>query len=172
MVKEISLTQGQVALVDDEDYEWLNKFKWHAAFYSSIGQYYAIHSKYMGHVNGKRIPPKTITMARLIMNPLEGLVVDHINHDTLDNRKKNLRVVSQRQNCQNRKDKVYGSSKFPGVSWAAHAKLWKARIRFKGKYKYLGYFKEERDAAKAYEKACRELFGEELVCKLKRRAYQ
>lgn len=165
MAKEIPLTQGQVALVDDEDYEWLNQRKWHANYDKSTNGFYAMTTLYLGWSDGKSIT-KHLSMHRLIMNASSGTDVDHINHNALDNRKINLRAVSRRQNSQNRKDKFSKlSSHYPGVSWDRSREKWRAVISLNGKQKHLGRFLDEREAAKAYETACRELVGEELVCK-------
>lgn len=169
MVKKIPLTQGQHALVDDEDFEYLNQWKWHARGQPNINGYYALRGMYVARINKKEII-KAIRMHRVIMNRIVGRtlnkfeLVDHINHDPLDNRRENLRIVSNRQNQQNKKNK--GTSKYPGVSWQKQTNKWVAHIRLNGKSKYLGSFIDEREAAKSYEKACRELCGEELVCKM------
>jgi hypothetical protein len=92
--------------------------------------------------------------------------VDHVNHDTLDNRKENLRVCSHRQNLQNMN--VKKTSKFPGVRFDHKSRRWVAQIQIEGKRKYLGQFTDERGAAKAYERAVRAT-GEELVCKMNRK---
>ncbi len=162
MVKEISLTQGQVALVDDEDYNYLNQWKWEARHSRSKSNYYAARKKYLGKINGK-YRFVTVRMHRLLMNAPKNKQVDHINHNTLDNRKCNLRIVSPRQNMQNRE--VKSASRYPGVYWERSHNRWRARIVIDGKPKHLGYFKDECEAAKAYERACRSL-GEELVCKM------
>ncbi|MCE7699722.1 MAG: HNH endonuclease [Methanobacterium paludis] len=109
---------------------------------------------------------KTIIMHRLIMGAPKGMVVDHINHNGLDNRKSNLRVVTHRQNMQNRKNK--GTSNYPGVHFKKENHKWVARIRIGKEMKYLGIFDNERTAAKKYEEAVREMVGEELVCKVDR----
>lgn len=161
MAKKISLTQGQFALVDDEDYEWLNQWKWIARWSENTKSYYVLRTKYYNEGNKRK--HKTIYLGREIMQTPEGLVCDHINHDTLDYSKTNLRNVSVRQNNQNRRD---GISKYPGVIWHKRDKKWQAQITINGKCKFLGYFDDEREAAKAYEKALREKCGEELICKL------
>ena len=160
--KEIELTQSHVTIVDAEDYEWLNNWKWHVL--KERYTCYAYRSQYTGMVEGK-VKLKTIFMHRLIMDCPDKMVVDHRNGDGLDNRKCNLRVVTRRQNGQNRRDN--SSSKYPGVSWHKGTQKWGAYIQINNKKKHLGVFKEERDAAKAYELACRELVGEELICKIK-----
>lgn len=160
----IPLTQDKVAIVDKEDFDELNKWKWNVTYGNKNGKHYAKRAEYIGTFDGKK-KVKTIRMHRELMNAPKGKVIDHINHNTLDNRKSNLRVVSQRQNCQNYEKK--GTSKYPGVSWNSINKKWTATILIKQNIKNLGYFEDERDAAKAYEEACREL-GEELVCKVNR----
>jgi hypothetical protein len=91
-LKEIQLTQGKVTLVDDEDYDELMDYKWYfIKVYKSYG--YAARG---GEKN------KTVYLHREVMNPPKDMTVDHINHDTLDNRRNNLRVVTQKENSQNR----------------------------------------------------------------------
>jgi hypothetical protein len=157
-MKEIPLTKGQIALVDDEDYERCRVLKW-SAIQPHEGYYYASCSFRSLHSN-----PSTTMMSRFIMGVTDRkMVVDHINHDTLDNRKENLRVCSQRQNRQNlAMDK---SSKYPGVIRFRNG--WRARIRISGKLMSLGVYADEREAARAYEVKVREM-GEELVCKMNR----
>jgi len=168
MVKKIPLTQGQYALVNDEYFEFLNQWKWHAANHKRLRGYYAKSSQ---STNGTGCKRKSVMMHRLIMenalgrNLNQGEVIDHMNHDTLDNRRENLRIVSTRQNMQNLKRKT--TSKYPGVYWNKQKNKWLAHIMVNGKNKHLGLFIDEREAAKAYERACRELAGEELVCKTK-----
>lgn len=168
MVKKIPLTQGKFALVDDEDFEWLNQFKWHVQYQPTIDGFYARRNQYIGYFNGKQ-KQKMIFMHRLIMERVIGHELqrseftDHINHDPVDNRRENLRIVSNRQNQQNQKNKK--SSKYPGVYWYKQDKKWRAKIKLNGKSKHLGSFIDERDAAMAYERACRGIVGEELVCK-------
>lgn len=137
MTKEIPLTQGKVALVDDEDYERLNQFKW---FASKNGKtYYAIRKS-------------KILMHRTIITPPSGFEIDHINGNGLDNRRENLRIVSHRENCQNKH--IEKTSKFPGVTWNKQHKKWHAHVRILGKNRYLGSFDDEVEAAKAYLFAC------------------
>ena len=95
-MKEIKLTQGKVALVDDEDFEYLNQWRWCAAEHH--GNYYAIRSEY---INGRKY--KTIRMHRLIIGAKKGEQVDHINHDGLCNIKSNLRICTALENANNRK---------------------------------------------------------------------
>ncbi len=101
----IPLTQGKFAIVDAEDYDWLIRYKWHAC--KCKNTYYA------SRVRGG----KTIKMHREIMRAPKGLVCDHINHNGLDNRKRNLRLCTNAQNCYNQRASATGTSKYKGVSW-------------------------------------------------------
>lgn len=145
-MKYIELTQGMRAIVDDEDYEELSKYKW----------YYKLYAVRSGWVTGKRT---TIRMHRQIMSAKPGQEVDHRNGHRLDNRKVNLRVCSKNQNQWNRK-RQGGSSEHKGVYWNKRNKRWRAQIQMNGQYIYLGEFKEEIQAAEAYSLAATKLFGE------------
>jgi len=93
---DIPLTKGAVAIVDEEDYEIVSQYKWHL---SSTG--YAV---WRGNIDGNK---KTVRMHRLITSAPDGLIVDHLNRNPLDNRKSNLRVCTQKENAKNRKSKGY-----------------------------------------------------------------
>ncbi len=153
-MKEIKLSQGKVALVDDEDFEYLNQFKWFA--HKARGIYYADRHSPRSHY--KRT---FIRMHREILKLKDSrIMVDHINHNGLDNRRENLRSCTNQQNGMNRKSVKNSSSEFKGVSWHSVNKNWLVQIQ-KGKDKfYLGYFSSETDAARAYNKKAQELFGE------------
>lgn len=98
---------------------------------------------------------------RLIMNEPEGMDIDHINGDKLDNRKNNLRVATRGQNSANQKpQRKKLSSKHKGVSWQKSNSKWYAYINKKGRRLNLGYYQNENDAAKAYNKKALEIFGE------------
>jgi hypothetical protein len=144
---EIPLTQGQVALIDDEDYPYLAKYSWKTHKDHNI--YYA-----RGIINGKRV-----LMHRIITQAQRGIHIDHINGNGLDNRKNNLRVASGAENQRNQHT-TRGKSKYKGVCWNKNSSKWQAKISFNNKDIHIGYFKEEEDAANAYDKRAIELFGE------------
>lgn len=102
---------------------------------------------------------KTTGLHRLIMDAPAGILVDHINQDTLDNRKSNLRLATRSQNMGNRA-KHMGKSKYKGVCWIEKRQRWIAQIFTDGKRRQLGRFETEVDAAMAYNKAASEFFGE------------
>jgi hypothetical protein len=149
MTKQIPLTQGKVALVDDEDYERLNSFKWCAQ--KSRNTYYAIRSV---KNNGKN---HTIRMHLMLIDVPKDMNTDHINNNGLDNRKENLRVVTIRENQQNRIASINKTSKYVGVSWNTRDKRWRAQIYHNGVHRDLGNYKDEEDAHEAYLKACEEI---------------
>ena len=153
-MKEIQLTQGKVALVDDEDFEWLNQFKWYAK--KDKKTYYAAREI--------RLPEKrkTVLMHQVILSDLpKGLMRDHRDGDGLNNQRENLRFVTSRQNSQNRKN-ITKTSQYPGVDSVGENLRWRARIRKKGKIRLLGRFDTEQEAYEAYKKAV-ESIGEQVI---------
>jgi hypothetical protein len=141
-MKEIPLTRGMVALVDDEDYELVSQYKWAAA--TSYGITYARSHTYDGYRRS------TVPMHRVIMNPAPDMHIDHINHNGLDNRRENLRICTNSQNGHNHRRKV-GKTGYRGV-WK-HGKKWQAVIKAHGKQTYLGTFLTPEQAALAWNKA-------------------
>jgi hypothetical protein len=152
-LKTIILTHGLVAMVDDEDYEWLDEFNWYAA--KAGNTHYALKAK--RNEKGNR---STTTMHKEILNTPKGMVTDHIDGNGLNNCKSNLRIVTNRQNAQNRH--CIKSSKFPGVSWMKQNNKWQAIIQINGEPKHLGLFINETDAYEAYLKALSNI-GETLI---------
>jgi hypothetical protein len=148
-MKEIQLTQGKVALVDDEDYEWLSQYKW-----CIHSEGYAIRTVW---VNSKSVIK---FMHRDILNPPAGMFTDHINHNKTDNRRCNLRVCTISQNTFNSKLRSNNTSGIKGVSYSKKSKKWMAQIQYLGTDFYLGCYDNIEDAAIAYDNKSRELFGE------------
>lgn len=150
-MKEIQLTKGYSAIVDDEDYDFLMQWKWYARC-QSAGMPYA--------ARGVRGNPKKIMMHDVIMNNNSGLTVDHINLDRLDNRKENLRLCTRIENSRNHPLRKDSTSGYKGVSWRADIKKWRVQISIDGKQTTLGYFENKEDGYNAYCKKAIELFGE------------
>lgn len=152
--REILLTQGQIAIVDAEDYEWLNKYKWCSALDKGTGRYYAIRRGDFG---------KTLRMHREILGLLHGdrRKGDHRdNNQTLDNRKANLRVANPKGNACNRGKQRNNTSGFKGVSFRKDCSKWVASIRNNQKLIHLGYFPTKEAAHMAYCKAASRYHGE------------
>lgn len=150
MNKEIKLTKGKVTIVDIEDFDHLNGFNWHIC--TKDTREYAQRSV--------KNPRNNISMHRYIMNAKKGEYVDHINGDTLDNRRKNLRLCSNQQNSFNQKKKKNCKSKYKGVKKNNKCNTWTARITFNRVEIYLGSYKTEELAAIVYNEKAKELFGE------------
>ncbi len=155
-MKTIELTQGFVTIVDNEDYEELMQYKWCASRTSP------------GYAKALRAAPRDadgkthhVYMHREIMNAPKGMVVDHINHEPLDNRRANLRVCTHAQNLANQhKQRGPRSSRFKGVSWYKAGRKWCAYVNVLGRRQWLGYFDDEVLAARVYNGAAAEAFGE------------
>lgn len=153
-MKQIELTQGLIAIVDDDDFERLSKYKWSAHKHPRGA--YAIRSV---RINRNKV--QQFHMAREILSCPEGLQVDHINHDTLDNRKENLRICTIAENQHNQQIKnVRKTSIYKGVSWSPRQKSFRADIYKGADHWFLGYYKDEFEAAQTYDKKAIELFGE------------
>lgn len=152
-MKEIKLTKGHVALVDDEDFEYVNRVKWRVLPSGNI--FYATRSI---QINYKK---KNILMHRLILRLRKNSChVDHINGNGLDNRKINLRIVNRNQNMRNlTRTRINNTSGYRGVSYDKREQKWIAYIYLNGKQKKLGRYINKLDAAKAFDFAARLYFG-------------
>lgn len=144
----IPLTQGKYAIVDAQDFEQLSRRKWHALKGSTT--YYAVHTQ------GR----KSIRMHRMITKAPKDMVVDHIDHNGLNNTRANLRLCTKTQNAQNQRPQKNSTSPYKGVHYDKKAKGYYAKITYKGKRITIGKFKNEIEAAKAYDKEAKKRFGQ------------
>lgn len=146
-MKEIQLTRGLVALVDDEDYELVTQYKWHASkrgpnlWYAAVGHPLFGGSRYLH---------------RFIVGAKAGQQVDHIDRNGLNCCKSNLRIVTHSQNMMNRGPKAGSVSRYKGVCWHRHYQKWYAQISSK----CIGYYDDVHEAARAYNEAAKKLHGE------------
>lgn len=164
----IKLTKNQFTIISPLDTYICQGVNWQAGYDSHINGYYARRTI------GSKKNKKTIRLHRFILeNYLKKElkskeIIDHINNFSLDNRRINLRVVSNRQNTQNKKKKT--SSKYIGVCWVKEKNKWRADIRIEGRGRHISYFLSEINAAKAYQMAQRLYYNEELVCKIDKKS--
>lgn len=154
-MKEVPITRSMVALVDDEDFELVSKYRWFALGYKNRDLVYAAVKQ------GKT----TLLMHRLIMNPLKCFFVDHRDHNGLNNTRSNLRLCTASQNLGNQRVCTSRGgndthSRFKGVSFYKQSQRFLAYIRIDKKQRYLGSFSNEIDAAMAYDQKAVEVFGE------------
>lgn len=158
MPKEIPLTQGRVAIVDDQDFERLNQWKWYARRAPSrfASTFYATRNSRVE--GGTR---HSIQMHRVILGVGPGVEIDHIDGDGLNNTRSNLRIALKKENRRNsrKQAKPVASSKLKGVDWHEKSFAFRARIKVDGKLIHLGYFGSEEAAARAYDEAAEEHFG-------------
>ena len=156
-MKQIELTQGKFAIVDDEDYKYLNQWKW-----CFITAGYAQRVKHISGSKKNRVL-EHILLHRVLMNCSKGQQVDHINGDGLDNRRENLRISTQAQNVRNKGFSKNNTSGYKGVIFiksGTRSKRWTARLTYNYKPISLGYFDTSIEAAIAYNKAASIYFGE------------
>lgn len=157
-MKKIKLGKTEnYVLVDDEDYEVLNKFSWYGR--NEHGYKYAARSIMFPREAGKR-RVFTEKMHRKIMNAKTGQIVDHINGNTFDNRKNNLRICTREDNTKNRSKNYNNTSGYKGVSFHKNYKRWISYIGVNGKLIHLGWFDDKKEAALAYNEAAKKYFGE------------
>ena len=145
LLTAIPLSKGKWAIVDEEDYTTLNKHNWHI---TASG--YAV----------RRIQGQNYGMHRQILGLKKGEYCDHVNGDKLDNRKENLRKATPSQNMMNRKVGKNSKSGYKGVIWRPTRSKWQAYIRLNKKNTYLGLYKDKKEAARAYNQAASDIYGQ------------
>lgn len=155
-MREIQLSQGYAALVDDEDYGRVSGFRWVALVVRNV--VYAVR-------RFKRDDGKWTTtyLHRFLMGEPKGLMVDHIDGNGLNNQRSNLRLATNSQNQANARKSVTNKSGYKGVHWVSWGKAggkWRANVSVGGQRKIVGYFSCPAEAAKARDKAALELHGE------------
>jgi hypothetical protein len=165
MTKEVPLTQGQVAIVDAADYDWLSEWKWFAAWAPDTQSFYAARTDRTG--------PKPPACRRICMHqaiwihrygPIpNGFTVDHTNRKTLDNCRSELRLATPSQQAQNRRLRRDNTSGYRGVRWHKRDRTWLSEITVNRKRIYLGSFHDAIDAARAYDVAAIYYYGEFAV---------
>lgn len=154
-MREVPLTKGYVALVDDEDYAMVMQHKWYASqkgdtVYAERTDWDKVAKRY-----------RHLSMHRLILNPPKGLKVDHKDRNGLNNQRFNLRLCNKAQNCMNARKPDHGlSSKYKGVVLFKRQGTYRAYIKKDQKQYHLGYFGTPEEAALAYNAKAVELFGE------------
>lgn len=156
--KRIPLTQGYFTVVDDEDHEYLSQFKWRAENAHRADRFpiYATRG-----VRRQKNKTERESMHRLVIGAKAGELVDHIDGDSLNNTRSNLRIANATGNSRNRrKRRTPTTSKYLGVCWNKTAGKWQAGIQANKRQRFLGLFVDEDSAALAYDKAVEELNDE------------
>lgn len=156
-MREIPLTQGKIAIVDDEDYERLSSHKWFV--WVARGVSYAGRHVYIKDADGK-LKQQSILMHRVVADANGVGVVDHVNGDGLDNRRHNLRICTQQQNTANNR-RARGKSGFRGVY--GHRNRWEAKISHNRRMFHIGSFGSPEDAAIARDAVAKRINGKFAV---------
>lgn len=152
-IRQIPLTQGKVAVVDASDYDFLMQWNWYAQFDKKKQRWTARTSQKESN--------KKLLMHRVILSAPKGVMVDHRDGDSLNNRRStNLRLVTNQQNTCNRGPQRNNKSGYKGVSWVPRARKWMGRIRINNRVIHLGYFADKLEAAKAYAEAAKKYHGD------------
>jgi hypothetical protein len=153
MSKTIPLSKGKYAIVDDADYEYLSQFKWYA--FKGRNTYYA--KRTLPFSDGKH---RKVYMHREIMGAGDDALIDHEDGNGLNNTRDNLRLATRSQNNYNRISQPGSSSPYKGVTWSKCAQKWQAQIKKNRHQMYLGLYDLPEDAARAYDIAAIQYFGD------------
>ncbi len=156
-MKEIPLTQGKIALVDDKDFKKILGHTWFAVQKGRTGDNWYAATQIAKPYPGRR--QKTLYMHHLILPPRFGFLTDHRDRNGLNNQRRNLRYCTRMQNRINCRKNINASSHFRGVSWHKLNRKWVSVIRHEGHLYHLGFFDSEIEAAKTYDRKALELRG-------------
>jgi HNH endonuclease len=161
-MREINLSKNKVTIVDDEDYERLIKLNWYVTL--NCNNWYAVIRRFN----------KPLYLHRYLLSPGKNLVVDHINMNTLDNQKCNLRIVTQGYNIQNKPKLKTNTSGYKGVQIRNDrpSSKYRAKIDFNGKQIYIGSYPTLIEAAKAYDIEALKLYGANANLNFKKEDYE
>lgn len=162
-MKEIELTQNKVSLVDDQDYTWLIKFKWCA--HKDYNMWYARTNIKCLNEKWASIGMHVLILDRMLGYEESNLVSDHIDRNGLNNQRHNLRRVAHRINMHNRLP--CGVSKYRGVSWHKPSNKWQSLVKTKGICTHLGYFDDEEEAAKVFDRAVKKIYSRNVILNFK-----
>jgi hypothetical protein len=152
-MKKIPLSQNQVALVDDELFEWLSQWKWCAAWAPTNKSYYAVRSQWNGSGFDR------FKMHRVITDAPKNLLVDHLDKNTLNNTRANLRLCGRSGNAENMSITSRNTTGYRGVSPVKSRGTFIANIRINKKSKFLGSYRCPTSAALAYDRYAKEHGG-------------
>jgi hypothetical protein len=155
-MRTIELTQDQVAIVDDEDFDWLSLWIWSAGKDRTGNKFYATRTVEISPRPNRQF--HIVKMHRLIMDAPDGVEVDHIDGNGLNNQRSNLRLATHQQNMCNQGLLSTNSSGWKGVRWHKQRQKWQARITVDGREIHLGLFGDPVEAAKRYDAAASEYF--------------
>ena len=158
MPKEIELSRGLKAIVDDADFANVSQFKWSATIKS--GKFYAVRCVHLRTTTKYHYSGKMLYLHTYLAHPGQGFCVDHINGNTLDCRRENLRVCRNIENCRNRVKSKNNTSGYKGVTFTPKTSRWRAHIMVDRVNHHLGYFDTPAQAAYAYNVAALQYFGE------------
>ncbi len=147
-MKQIKLTKGQFALVDDEDYVWLSRWRWH----TRVAKHTNYAARSVSGVDGKQ---RDLKMHRAILKVEQGYDIDHKDRNGLNNQRNNLRQCTKSENCYNRSKHPSNTSGYRGVSWRAQRNRWKAQINVDGAQIHIGSYFCIIKAARAYDEAAK-----------------